>query len=161
MKIRTGLGIDVHSFDDSRKFYLGGIIIPYHKGLTGHSDADVLLHAIIDAILGAANLKDIGFFFPDNDNKYKNIRSTVLLEKTAILIKEKKFKIGNIDCTVCLEKPKIAKYIPEMQKRIANILKIDIEDISIKATTFEKMGFVGEEKGVLALANCIIYKDGV
>jgi len=156
MKIRTGIGLDVHPFENGRDFYLGGIKIPYHKGLKGHSDADVLIHAIIEALLGAAGLKDIGTYFPDSDKQYLNIRSTELLKKTKELISDKNFIIGNIDVVICLEKPKIAPYIDEMKNVLANLLAIETADMSIKATTFEKMGFIGTEDGVMCLATCLL-----
>jgi len=159
MKIRTGLGVDVHQFADDREFWLGGVNIPYKFGLKGHSDADALIHAIMDALLGAAGLRDIGFYYPDNDNQYKNIRSTILLDKVQKLISSNGFKIGNIDSVICLQEPKINPFIPQMKTCIAQILQIDEEDISIKATTFEYMGFVGNKEGILCFANCLIFKN--
>jgi 2-C-methyl-D-erythritol 2,4-cyclodiphosphate synthase len=156
MKIRTGIGLDVHPFENGRDFYLGGIKIPYHKGLKGHSDADALIHAIIDALLGAAGLQDIGTYFPDSDIQYLNIRSTELLKKTSHLISLNTFSIGNIDVVICLEKPKIAPYIEQMRSTIASLLQIETTEISIKATTFENMGFVGNEDGILCLATCLL-----
>ena len=150
MKIRVGLGYDVHSFIENRELWLGGINIPHEKGLLGHSDADVLIHAICDALLGAANLRDIGFHFPDNAGEFKNIDSKILLAKTVSLIREKGFEIGNIDATICAEKPKLNPHIPQMQEVLAQVMNIDIEDISIKATTSEKLGFVGREEGIAA-----------
>jgi 2-C-methyl-D-erythritol 2,4-cyclodiphosphate synthase len=159
MKIRTGTGLDVHRFETGRHFYLGGILIPYHSGLVGHSDADALIHAIMDALLGAAGLNDIGYYFPDSDPQYKNIRSTVLLEKVNLLILQNNFTIGNIDTIVCLQEPKISPYIADMKKVISGILQIQIDDISIKATTFEHMGFVGEKEGILCVANVLVVKQ--
>jgi 2-C-methyl-D-erythritol 2,4-cyclodiphosphate synthase len=159
MKIRTGLGLDVHSFETGRDFYLGGIQIPYHTGLKGHSDADALIHAIIDALHGAAGLKDIGTYFPDNDPRFKNIRSTVLLEKSRDLLRSGKFSIGNIDAVICLQEPKIAPYIDDMKTVISQILQIPAEDVSIKATTFEHMGFVGEKEGILCLASVLLISE--
>lgn len=147
MKIRVGFGYDVHRLSDDRDLWLGGIKIPHTKGLLGHSDADVLIHAICDALLGAANLRDIGFHFPDNAGEYKDIDSKILLAKTLDIITSKGYKIGNIDATICAEKPKINLHIPDMQKVLSDILHIDIDDISIKATTSERMGFVGREEG--------------
>jgi 2-C-methyl-D-erythritol 2,4-cyclodiphosphate synthase len=159
MKIRIGFGYDVHRLADNRELWLGGVKIPYTQGLLGHSDADVLIHAICDAILGAANMRDIGYHFPDNAGEYKNIDSKILLAKTCALIAGKGYRIGNIDATVCAEKPKINPHIPEMQRVLADILQVSIDDISIKATTSEKMGFVGREEGFAAYAAVLIEKD--
>lgn len=156
MKIRVGFGYDVHRLASDRELWLGGIKIEHTKGLLGHSDADVLIHAICDALLGAANLRDIGFHFPDTAKEYKNIDSKILLKKTFDVLLEKGYKVGNIDATICAEKPKINPHIPNMQKVIAEILQIDIDDISIKATTSEKMGFVGREEGFSAYAVALI-----
>lgn len=156
MKIRVGFGYDVHRLADNRELWLGGIKIEHTQGLLGHSDADVLIHAICDALLGAANLRDIGFHFPDTAGEYKNIDSKILLRKTLEVIAEKGYKIGNIDATICAERPKINPHIPEMQKTIADILEISLDDISIKATTSEKMGFVGREEGFAAYAVALI-----
>lgn len=159
MKIRVGFGYDVHRLADERELWLGGIKIEHTQGLLGHSDADVLLHAICDAILGAANLRDIGFHFPDTAAEYKDVDSKLLLAKTLEVVTEKGYTIGNIDATICAERPKINPHIPDMQKIISDILKIDIDDISIKATTSEKMGFVGREEGFSAYAVALIQKD--
>lgn len=159
MKIRTGLGIDVHQFAEEREFWLGGIKIPYHLGLKGHSDADALIHSIIDALLGAAGLRDIGYYFPDNDNSFKNINSTILLEKAIIMIREKGFEIGNIDSVICLQEPKINPYILEMKEILSKILNISEDELAIKATTFENMGFVGNKEGILCLSSCILFKN--
>lgn len=159
MKIRVGFGYDVHKLASDRELWLGGIKIDHDKGLLGHSDADVLLHAICDALLGAANLRDIGFHFPDNASEYKNIDSKILLKRTLEVITEKGYTIGNIDATICAEKPKINPHIPKMQEVIAEILHISIDDISIKATTSEKMGFVGREEGFSAYAVALIQKN--
>ncbi|MFT3993174.1 MAG: 2-C-methyl-D-erythritol 2,4-cyclodiphosphate synthase [Dysgonomonas sp.] len=156
MKIRVGFGYDVHRLADNRELWLGGIKIEHTQGLLGHSDADVLIHAICDALLGAANLRDIGFHFPDTAGEYKNIDSKILLRKTLEVIAEKGYKVGNIDATICAERPKINPHIPEMQKTIADILEISLDDISIKATTSEKMGFVGREEGFAAYAVALI-----
>lgn len=160
-KIRIGSGFDVHPLVDGRKLILGGIEIPFEKGLLGHSDADVLIHAICDALLGAANLGDIGQHFPDTDSKYKNIDSKLLLKETLGLIKTKDYKIGNIDCTVCVQQPKLAPYIFEMKKTLATILTIPVDDISIKATTTEKLGFVGREEGICAMVSVLIVKNNL
>ncbi len=159
MKIRTGIGLDVHRFESGRKLILGGIEIPHFAGLSGHSDADALIHAIIDALLGAAGLKDIGTYFPDNDQQFKNISSVILLKETAKLVNEKNFRIGNIDTVICLQEPKIAPYIDAMRSTLSEILNITADDISIKATTFEHMGFVGDNEGILCIANALLIKD--
>ena len=159
MKIRVGFGYDVHRLVNDRDLWLGGIKIDHVQGLAGHSDADILLHAICDALLGAANLRDIGFHFPDTSESYLNIDSKILLRKTLEVISEKGYKIGNIDATICAEKPKINPYIPQMQKVISDILQISGDDISIKATTSEKMGFVGREEGYAAYAVALIEKE--
>lgn len=156
MKIRVGFGYDVHRLADNRELWLGGIKIEHTQGLLGHSDADVLIHAICDAILGAANMRDIGYHFPDTAGEYKNIDSKILLRKTLDVISEKGYKVGNIDATICAERPKINPHIPEMQEVIADILDVTIDDISIKATTSEKMGFVGREEGFAAYAVALI-----
>ncbi|MES2836337.1 MAG: 2-C-methyl-D-erythritol 2,4-cyclodiphosphate synthase [Bacteroidota bacterium] len=158
MKIKVGLGFDVHQLVEGRDFWLGGIKIPHEKGALGHSDADVLIHAICDALLGAANLGDIGVHFPDTDAAYKGIDSKILLAKTLDLITEKDWKISNVDCTLVLEKPKIKPYVLQMQTTLAQILKLDIEDISIKATTNETMGFIGRQEGVVAYAVTLLQK---
>ena len=156
MSIRIGFGYDVHQLKAGNKFVLGGIIIPYKKGPVGHSDGDVLIHAICDALLGAANLRDIGFHFPDTSDEFKGIDSKILLKKTINLLKEKGFELGNVDCTVCLQKPKVKEYIPEMQKILAHVLNTDETNISIKATTTEKLGFIGNEKGIAAYAVALV-----
>ena len=158
MKIKVGFGFDVHQLKEGLDFWIGGIVIPHTKGGLGHSDADVLIHTICDALLGAANLGDIGKHFPDTSEKYKGIDSKILLKEVVKLISEKGFSIGNIDSTICLQKPKIAPYIPEMQKVLANCMGIDTEDISIKATTTEKLSFVGREEGVSAYAIVLVNK---
>ncbi|MCL2414677.1 MAG: 2-C-methyl-D-erythritol 2,4-cyclodiphosphate synthase [Bacteroidales bacterium] len=152
MKIRIGQGYDVHRLVEGRKLVLGGIEIPHTKGSLAHSDGDVLIHAICDALLGAANLRDIGFHFSDKDEAYKGIDSKILLENVVAKLHEKGYSIGNIDSTIVLQKPKISEYIPEMKSTLANILKIGEDCISIKATTTEKMGFEGCEEGVSAQA---------
>jgi len=158
MKIKIGLGYDVHRLVENRKLIIGGVLIPYTKGLDGHSDADVLIHAICDALLGAAHLGDIGQLFPDNDPKYKNIDSRILLRKTVENVKNAGFIISNIDSVVVMQQPKIKSFIPQMEKNISDDLSINIEDVSVKATTTEKLGFEGREEGVSAIANCLLEK---
>ena len=155
---RTGFGYDIHSFSEGRKLILGGIEIPFEKGLLGHSDADVLLHAICDAILGALALGDIGKHFPDTDPKYKDADSKKLLNHVFYLMRDFHYEIGNIDCTVLLQRPKLAPYISEMRKIIANILNVTIDQISIKATTTEGLGFVGREEGCAAYSTVLLLK---
>jgi len=159
MSFRIGFGIDFHQLTADREFWLGGVQIPHTKGALGHSDADVLLHAICDAMLGAACLGDIGVHFPDTDQSYKNIDSKILLAKTSELIKKNGYGIVNIDSTICLQSPKIKDHIPFMQEAIAKILSIQPNDISIKATTTERMGFVGREEGIVAYANVLLQKS--
>lgn len=158
MQIKVGFGYDMHQFKEGRNLVIGGVKIDYHKGLQGHSDADVLIHAICDALLGAANLRDIGYNFPDTSADYKDVDSGLLLNKTVELLKEKGFNIGNIDSTVCAEQPKLNPYIDTMRKRLSSIMEINENDISIKATTSEKMGFVGREEGITAYAVVLIQK---
>jgi 2-C-methyl-D-erythritol 2,4-cyclodiphosphate synthase len=158
MNIRVGQGIDFHRLEKGLNLWLGGIKIPSEKGCVAHSDGDVLLHAICDALLGAAGLNDIGHHFPDSDAKYKGIDSKILLKRTILLISGKGFKVVNIDCTICLEKPKIAQYIPEMKKVISKITEVSPEDISIKATTTEKLGSVGREEGLASFAVVLLKK---
>ena len=158
MKIRVGFGFDVHTLSENYDFWLGGIKIPHSKGAVGHSDADVLIHVICDALLGAANLRDIGFHFPDTSSVYKNIDSKILLAQVIDIITEKGFVIGNIDSTICLQNPKINPYVPEMKKVLAQVMKISEEDISIKATTTEKLGYVGREEGISAYAVVLLQK---
>lgn len=155
-KIRIGQGIDFHQLTEGRDFWLGGVLVPHHKGALGHSDADVLLHAICDAMLGALSLGDIGLHFPDTDNTYKDIDSKILLQRCAALIAEKGYHVVNIDSTLCLQAPKIKPYVPQMREAIAGILHITTDDVSIKATTTEKLGFVGREEGVVALASVLL-----
>jgi 2-C-methyl-D-erythritol 2,4-cyclodiphosphate synthase len=158
MSMRIGQGIDFHQMVEGRDFWLGGVHIPHHKGALGHSDADVLLHAICDALLGALGLGDIGMHFPDTDASFKNIDSKILLQRTFDLIKREGYHIVNIDSTVTLEAPKIKPHVAQMQLAIADILNISIKDISIKATTTEKMGYVGREEGVVAYAVVLLEK---
>ena len=159
MKVRVGFGYDVHQLRNGRPCILGGVEIPHDKGPFGHSDADVLIHAICDALLGAANLRDIGFHFPDTDVAFKSADSKKLLEKVVSLVREKGYQIGNIDTTLALEAPKINPHIERMRATLASAMGISEEDISIKATTNEKMGFVGREEGVVAYAVALISKQ--
>jgi|TARA_B110000196_G_C20933591_1_gene561124 2-C-methyl-D-erythritol 2,4-cyclodiphosphate synthase len=159
MNIRVGFGFDVHQIKDGLDFWLGGIIVPHTKGSLGHSDADVLIHTICDALLGAANLGDIGKHFPDTDPKYKGIDSKILLSSVMNLIREKGYELGNIDSTICLQKPKIGPYIAEMQKVLASCMGVNQDLVSIKATTTEKLSFVGREEGVSAYATVLIQKN--
>lgn len=159
MKIRVGFGFDVHALVPDRELWLGGIKLEHELGLLGHSDADVLIHAICDALLGAANMRDIGYHFPDTAGEFKNIDSKILLAKTVDLIATKGYKVGNIDATVCAERPKLKARIPEMQEVMARLMNIDIDDVSIKATTSEKLGFTGREEGISAYATVLIEKD--
>ena len=158
MPYRIGIGVDFHKLAEGRKLYIGGIEIPHHKGAIGHSDADVLLHAICDAILGAAGLGDIGTHFPDNDPAYKNMDSKILLQRTIYLIRNENYSVENIDSTVCLEAPKIKTYTDQMQTTIAGIVGINKKNVSIKATTTEKLGFVGREEGIMAYATVLLSK---
>ncbi|MCF2736142.1 MULTISPECIES: 2-C-methyl-D-erythritol 2,4-cyclodiphosphate synthase [Bacteroides] len=158
MKIRVGFGFDVHRLVPDRELWLGGIKLEHELGLLGHSDADVLIHAICDALLGAANMRDIGFHFPDNSGEFKNIDSKILLARTVKLIAEKGYTVGNIDATVCAERPKLKARIPEMQEVLAKVMGIDVDDVSIKATTTEKLGFTGREEGISAYATVLIEK---
>ncbi|MFD2874580.1 2-C-methyl-D-erythritol 2,4-cyclodiphosphate synthase [Mucilaginibacter ximonensis] len=155
-KIRVGFGFDVHQLREQHPFVLGGVSLEHHAGAYGHSDADVLLHAICDALLGAANLRDIGFHFSNTDDRWKGISSLKLLQHVMVLLREKGWEIGNIDAMVCLEAPKINPHIPAMKMHIAEAAGISEEDVSIKATTNEKLGFIGREEGVVAYAVCLI-----
>ncbi|MDY5814111.1 MAG: 2-C-methyl-D-erythritol 2,4-cyclodiphosphate synthase [Bacteroides sp.] len=156
MKIRVGFGFDVHRLVEGRELWLGGVLLPHEKGLLGHSDADVLVHTICDALLGAANMRDIGYHFPDTAGEYKDIDSKILLRKVVGLIASKGYRVGNIDATVCAEHPKLKPHIPQMQKVLAEVMDIDPEDISIKATTTERLGFTGREEGISAYATVLI-----
>lgn len=158
MKIRTGLGYDVHRLVEGRDLWLGGIKIPHTLGLLGHSDADVLIHAICDALLGAANMRDIGYHFPDTSADTLDIDSKILLKKTVDLIATKGYKIGNIDATICAERPKINPHVPDMKACLAQVMGIDEDDVSIKATTTERLGFTGREEGISAYAVVLIEK---
>ena len=157
LPFRTGFGIDFHQLVAGRELWIGGIKLEHHLGALGHSDADVLLHAICDALLGAACLGDIGVHFPDTESDFKDIDSKILLKRTADLIKSEGYSIGNIDSTVSLELPKLKPHIPQMRETIAGILNIDIKAVSVKATTSEKMGFVGREEGIAAYATVLIF----
>ena len=159
MKIRVGFGFDVHQMAEKHPFIMGGVNLQHHSGAFGHSDADVLVHAICDALLGAANLRDIGHHFSNTDERWKGISSLILLKHCVALLKENGWKIGNIDAMVCLEAPKINPHIPQMKANICDAAGIDEEDISIKATTNEKMGFIGRQEGVVAYAVSLIEKE--
>ena len=156
--IRVGFGIDVHRFVEGRPLWIGGVQVPYEYGLDGHSDADVLIHAICDALLGAANLRDIGFQFPDTSDEFLNIDSKILLRRTGELLAAKGYKIGNIDATVAAQAPKLNPHIPAMQQTMAAVLGIDVDMLSIKATTTEKLGFEGRKEGITAYATVLIEK---
>ena len=156
---RIGYGYDVHQLSEGYEFWLGGIKLDHNKGAVGHSDADVLLHVICDALLGACNLRDIGYHFPDTDPKYKGIDSKILLKETIGIIREKGYELGNIDATICLERPKIKPTIPEMQRVIAKVMDVELDQVSIKATTTEKLGFVGDESGVSAHCVVLVYPN--
>lgn len=159
MKIRVGMGFDVHQLEEGRDFWLGGIKLSADKGAIGHSDADVLIHAICDALLGAANLRDIGFHFSNTDNRWKGKESKYFLSEVTNMLRDKGWIIENVDCTICLEKPKINPYIPQMKQALAPLMSISEEDISIKATTNETLGYVGREEGVNAYAVALIKKE--
>ncbi|MGP1477121.1 MAG: 2-C-methyl-D-erythritol 2,4-cyclodiphosphate synthase [Phocaeicola sp.] len=159
MKIRVGLGYDVHRLVPGRELWLGGIKLDYPMGLLGHSDADVLIHAICDALLGAANMRDIGYHFPDTKAEYKDVDSKLLLSETIELIATKGYRVGNVDATICAEKPKLNPHISAMQQVLSKLMKVDIDDVSIKATTTEKLGFTGREEGLSAYAVVLIEKD--
>ena len=159
MKIRVGFGYDVHALVPNRELWLGGIKIEYSMGLQGHSDADVLIHSICDALLGAANMRDIGYHFPDTSGEYKGIDSNILLRETMLLLRNSGYSLSNIDATVVAERPKLNPHIPEMKRVIATVLQVDEEDISIKATTTEKLGFTGRQEGIAAYATVLIQKQ--
>ncbi|MEY4594074.1 MAG: hypothetical protein RIQ47_484 [Bacteroidota bacterium] len=158
--MRIGFGFDVHQLKSDHPFWLGGIQIPHNKGAFGHSDADVMIHAICDALLGAANLGDIGKHFPDTSTDFKNIDSKILLHRVCQLINESNYEIGNIDVTLCLEKPKIASFIPKMNEVLCSVMNLPSNDLSIKATTNEKMGFIGRQEGVVAYAVALLLRKG-
>ena len=158
MRVRVGFGFDVHKFAENRELWLGGIRLEHDRGLLGHSDADVLIHAICDALLGAAHMRDIGYHFPDTAGEFKNIDSKILLRRTVELLATKGYRVGNIDATVCAERPKLKAHIPLMQQALADVMGIDEEDVTIKATTTEKLGFTGREEGISAYATVLIEK---
>ena len=156
MKVRVGFGFDVHQLVEGRDLWLGGIRLEHSKGLLGHSDADVLIHAICDALLGAANMRDIGYHFPDTGAEFKNIDSKILLRRTVEIIAQKGYRVGNIDATICAERPKLKAHIPSMQQTLADCMGVDADAVSIKATTTEKLGFTGREEGISAYATVLI-----
>jgi len=158
-KIRVGFGYDVHRLVEGRELWLGGIRLEYDKGLLGHSDADVLIHAICDALLGAANMRDIGYHFPDTAGEFENIDSKILLKKTVQLIATKGYRVGNIDATVCAERPKLNPHIPRMKQTLAAVMGVEEDDVSIKATTTEKLGFTGRQEGISAYATVLIERE--
>ena len=158
MEVRVGFGYDVHALVPERDLWLGGVKIEHTMGLQGHSDADVLIHAICDALLGAANMRDIGYHFPDTAGEYKDIDSKILLFDTMELLRDAGYTLGNIDATVAAERPKLNPHIPEMKRVMADVLQVDVEDISIKATTTEKLGFTGRQEGIAAYATVLIQK---
>ena len=158
MKIRVGFGFDVHQLVEGRELWLGGIRLEHEKGLLGHSDADVLIHAICDALVGAANMRDIGFHFPDTAGEFKDVDSKILLKRTVGLIATKGYRVGNIDATICAERPKLKAHIPAIQEKLAEVMGTDTDDVSIKATTTEKLGFTGREEGISAYATVLIEK---
>lgn len=157
MRIRVGFGFDVHQLVEGRELWIGGIRLEHEKGLLGHSDADVLIHAICDALLGAANMRDIGYHFPDTAGEFKDVDSKILLEKTVQLIAGKGYTVGNVDATIAAERPKLKAHIPAMQVTLARLMGIDEDDVSIKATTTEKLGFTGREEGISAYATVLIH----
>lgn len=159
MKIRTGLGYDVHALVSDRPLWLGGIQIPHTHGLLGHSDADVLIHALCDALLGAANLRDIGYHFPDTAGEYAGIDSKILLKRTMQLLRAEGYELGNADMTICAERPKLNPHIPAMKAAMAQVMNVAEEDLSIKATTTEKLGFTGRQEGISAYAVVLIIKE--
>lgn len=158
MNIRVGMGYDVHQLVEGRALWLGGINIPHTHGLLGHSDADVLIHAICDALLGAANMRDIGYHFPDTAGEYAGIDSKILLRRTTDLLATKGYRVGNVDCTVCAERPKLNPHIPAMQEILAPLMDVDVDAVSIKATTTERLGFTGRMEGISAYATALICK---
>lgn len=157
MKIKTGIGFDVHRLEPGLELWLGGIRIPHEKGCVAHSDGDVLIHAVCDALLGAAGLRDIGYHFPDTSGEFKGIDSKILLERTVAMIREKGGEISNVDSIICLQRPKLKGYIEEMRECLGKILGMELEDVSVKATTTERLGFEGREEGVSAWASVLIY----
>ena len=159
MKFRVGIGYDVHRLEEGEDFWLGGIKIPHTHGAVGHSDADVLIHTICDALLGAANMRDIGYHFSDKDPQYKGIDSKILLKEVMKLIREAGYELGNVDSVVCLQAPKVSPHIEAMKSCLAEVMEVPVEDVSVKATTTEKLGFVGRKEGVSAYATVLIYKN--
>ena len=159
MNIRVGFGFDVHQLKAGEEFWLGGILVPHEKGAVGHSDADVLIHTICDALLGAANLRDIGFHFPDTDQQYKGVDSKILLKEVMSILRKEGFELGNVDATIALQRPKINPHIPEMKKVLAEVMSVSSSQISLKATTTEKLSFVGREEGVSAYAVALVQKS--
>ena len=159
MSYRIGSGVDFHQLEKGRELWIGGVKIPHNKGAKGHSDADVLLHAICDALLGALALGDIGIHFPNNSDEFKNIASSILLQRTMALVKKEGYSVVNLDSTICLEEPKIKNLSQEMRKIISGIIGVSENDVSIKATTTEKMGFIGKRKGIMAYATVLLKKD--
>jgi 2-C-methyl-D-erythritol 2,4-cyclodiphosphate synthase len=157
--IRTGLGVDFHQLEEGRTFMLGGVEVPHTKGAVGHSDADVLLHAIADALLGAAGLEDIGHYFPDTDPSLKGLDSKILLRETAALVRKQGFEVVNVDATLCLQLPRIKPFIPAMKASVAEALGVETGQVGIKATTTERMGFVGREEGVMAFATALLDRE--
>ncbi len=157
--IRTGLGYDVHKLVEGRELWLGGILIPHTHGLLGHSDADVLIHAICDALLGAAALRDIGYHFPDTSQEFAGIDSKLLLSRTVSLLRDAGWEVGNVDATICAERPKLNPHIPAMQRTLAPLMGVGEGDVSIKATTTERLGFTGRMEGISAYATCLIYRE--
>lgn len=158
MNFRVGQGYDVHRLAEGETLWLGGILIPHNKGTVAHSDGDVVIHAICDALLGAAKLRDIGTHFPDNSAEYKNIDSKILLKRTGLLVKEKGYEIVNIDCTISAQQPKLKTFIPEMETTLARVLEIEVDQVSVKATTTEKLGFEGREEGISVNAVVLVKK---
>lgn len=159
MNFRVGFGYDVHQLEEGRKLVLGGVVLAHTKGPIAHSDGDVLIHAICDALLGAANLRDIGVHFPDTSEDFKGVDSKLLLKKTIGLLNEAGYKVGNIDTTICLQRPKVKEYIPIMQEKLTKVIGIEEQSLSIKATTTETLGFVGREEGISAYAVALLYKE--
>lgn len=159
MSYRIGSGVDFHQLVEGRELWIGGVLIPHHKGALGHSDADVLLHAICDALLGALSLGDIGTHFPDSDAAYKNIDSKILLERTMTMIRKENHSVVNMDCTLCLEAPRIKTFVTKMKETIAGLAGIGVNDVSIKATTTEELGFVGREEGLVAYATVLLKRN--
>lgn len=159
MNIRVGMGYDVHRLVEDRDLWLGGIKLEHTHGLLGHSDADVLIHAICDALLGAANMRDIGYHFPDTGAEFEGIDSKILLRRTTDLIAQRGYRVSNVDCTICAERPKINPHIPTMQQTLAPLMDVDVDAVSIKATTTERLGFTGRMEGISAYATALIVKD--